>query len=86
MSSAVNGVQMGRVDGHNMHNGKKDTVFSWTDVHEKDPTLSMAVGNIIWLTYSASSLPFAGMKMFMLCLALLIFIWNAKKPENLIKP
>ncbi|XP_022147444.1 actin-related protein 9 [Momordica charantia] len=35
--------KMGRVDGHNMHNGKKDTVFSWTDVHEKDPTLSMAV-------------------------------------------
>ncbi|XP_038877353.1 actin-related protein 9 [Benincasa hispida] len=35
--------KMGRVDGHNMHNGKKDTDFSWTDVHERDPTSPVAV-------------------------------------------
>lgn len=43
--SAMNGLQMGRVDGHGMHNGKKDTVFSWTDVHERNPTSPVAVGN-----------------------------------------
>lgn len=42
--SAVTGLQIGRVDGHNMHNGKKDSVFSWTDVHERDPTSPMAAG------------------------------------------
>uniref|UniRef100_A0A9I9CP57 Actin-related protein 9 n=1 Tax=Cucumis melo TaxID=3656 RepID=A0A9I9CP57_CUCME len=35
--------KMGRVDGHGMHNGKKDTVFSWTDVHERNPTSPVAV-------------------------------------------
>ncbi|KAG6597379.1 Actin-related protein 9, partial [Cucurbita argyrosperma subsp. sororia] len=33
--------KMGRIDGH--HNGKRDTVFTWTDVHERDPTSSVTV-------------------------------------------
>ena len=41
--SAVNGQQMGRIDGH--HNGKRDTVFTWTDVHEREPSSSVTVGN-----------------------------------------
>lgn len=53
--SAVNGLQMGRADGHNMYNGKKDTVFTWTDVHEKDSTSSAAVGIISLLTSYAYS-------------------------------
>ncbi|XP_022975057.1 actin-related protein 9 [Cucurbita maxima] len=33
--------KMGRIDGH--HNGKRDSVFTWTDVHERDPTSSVTV-------------------------------------------
>ena len=70
--SAANGLQMGRADGHNMHNGKKDTVFTWTDVHERDPTSSVAVGNNHLVLSVPFQIPLASMEVFRTCLALLI--------------
>ena len=37
--------QMGRVDGYNPQNNRKDIAFSWTDVYEKEPTSSVASGS-----------------------------------------
>ncbi|KAK2647238.1 hypothetical protein Ddye_022433 [Dipteronia dyeriana] len=37
--------KMGRVDGYNLQNNRKDIAFSWTDVYEKEPTSSLASGS-----------------------------------------
>lgn len=37
-------VQMGRVDGYNPHNGRKETTFNWTDVYERNLNPSSASG------------------------------------------
>lgn len=33
---------MGRVDGYNPQNNRRDAAFSWTDVYEKNPNSSSA--------------------------------------------
>ena len=38
-------VQMGRVDGYNPQNTRKDGAFTWTDIHVKDLKSSVAPGN-----------------------------------------
>lgn len=38
-------VQMGRIDGNNPQNSRKEAAFDWTDVYEKDSTTSSALGN-----------------------------------------
>lgn len=38
-------VQMGRVDGYNPPNSRKDTAFNWTDVYEKNPNSTLVSGN-----------------------------------------
>lgn len=38
-------VQMGRVDGYNPQNSRKEPAFDWTDVYEKDPSSSSSLGN-----------------------------------------
>ncbi|KAB2619849.1 actin-related protein 9, partial [Pyrus ussuriensis x Pyrus communis] len=35
--------KMGRIDGLNPRNSRKDTAFDWTDVYEKEPSLSSAL-------------------------------------------
>lgn len=37
-------VQMGRVDGYNPQNSRKDSPFSWTNVYEEESTASMEQG------------------------------------------
>lgn len=37
-------LQMGRVDAFNQQNSRKDVAFSWTNVYEKEPTPSTALG------------------------------------------
>ncbi|KAK7816964.1 actin-related protein 9 [Quercus suber] len=39
--------KMGRVDGYNPHNNKKETAFTWTDVYEKEPNSSLPLGSSI---------------------------------------
>lgn len=39
--------KMGRVDGYNPHNSKKETAFTWTDVYEKEPNSSLPLGSSI---------------------------------------
>lgn len=35
---------MGRVDGYNSQNSKRDVAFSWTNIYEKESTSSSALG------------------------------------------
>lgn len=42
---------MGRVDGYNPHNSKKETAFTWTDVYEKEPNSSLPLGNKKFITF-----------------------------------
>lgn len=35
---------MGRVDGYNPQNGRKDTAFNWTDVYDKNLNAISATG------------------------------------------
>ncbi|KAB2625609.1 actin-related protein 9, partial [Pyrus ussuriensis x Pyrus communis] len=35
--------KMGHINGLNPHNSRKDTAFDWTDVYEKEPSLSSAL-------------------------------------------
>lgn len=42
---------MGRVDGYNPHNSKKETAFTWTDVYEKEPNSSLPLGNRKFITF-----------------------------------
>ncbi|XWS13818.1 hypothetical protein CRYUN_Cryun36dG0071100 [Craigia yunnanensis] len=37
--------KMGRVDGYNPQNTRKDGAFTWTDIHENDLKSSVAPGN-----------------------------------------
>lgn len=38
-------MQMGRIDGNNPQNSRKEAAFDWTDVYEKDSTTASALGN-----------------------------------------
>lgn len=42
---------MGRVDGLNPQNSRKDTSFDWTDVYQEEPSSSSALGHTRVLVY-----------------------------------
>lgn len=35
-------LQTARIDGYNLQNSRKDTAFTWTDVYEKNPNISLS--------------------------------------------